>query len=213
MNGSRVVMSLVLALCGCAPLAVEERDRILIDHGGGALVSVEQIGLVFGSIGFVPRDDSMSALSFHLRSTDGKGQRFEIFATNRQRHAYWRAPDVDTEAQRLWVFSGRVPVGRYEIPLAALSGADARDIHFVNFKQPIPVTVTAGGAVYLGRWQYTPPAAQAPGQLFRIPGTSLALRDTPQEDQSLLVRRRGHSPVGNREIDDVLRPLIQGAGT
>ena len=200
---------LAAALAGCAAVPAEEPETVLIDHGSPTGLTIERTGVLFGSIGFAPRDLSMSALSVHLRSVDGKGRRFEIFATNRPTHAQWRTPDIDTEAQRIWAYSGRVPEGRYEIALVAMSGADARDIHWMNFKQAIPVTVKAGGAVYVGRWQYTPAATPAQPPQMRIPGSDLVLRDLPDEDQLLLVRRRGESPVGNRAIDDVLRNMVE----
>ncbi|MEO5671466.1 MAG: hypothetical protein ABIR26_12300, partial [Ramlibacter sp.] len=190
-------------LAGCAAVPADEPEKVLIDHGGPGGLKIERTGVLFGSIGFAPRDLTMSAMSVHLRPVDEKGHRYEIFATNRQQHAQWRTPDVDTEAQRIWAFSGRVPEGRYEIALVAMSGADARDIQWMNFKPTIPVTVKAGGAVYIGRWQYTPSGAPAMEPQIRIPGSDLVLRDMPEEDQLLLVRR--DSPVGNRAIDDVLR--------
>ena len=200
-------IALVGALWGCAAIAPDEPDKLLIDHGGGATLSIERTGVVFGSIGFAPRDLSMSAISVHLRRIDGKGNRFEIFATNRPQHARWRAPDVDTDGQRIWAFSGNLPEGRYEIAHVAISGTDARDIHWMNFKPAIPVTVTTSGAVYLGRWQYTPAATPAQEPQFRVPGSDLVLRDLPEEDQLLLVRRRGDSPIGHLAIDDVLRNM------
>lgn len=205
MNRLALGMVLAAALCGCAALAPDEPDKVLIDHGGGAAVSLERTGVLFGSIGFAPNDLSMSALSVHIRRVDGKGQRFEIFATNRPQHPRWREPDVDTERQRIWAFSGRLPEGRYEIALAGMSGTDAREIHWVNFKPAIPVAVTGGGAVYVGRWQYTPATTPVDEPQLRVPGSDLVLRDTPEEDQVLLVRRRGSSPIGNRMIDHVLR--------
>ncbi|MDB5871348.1 MAG: hypothetical protein JWQ07_790 [Ramlibacter sp.] len=204
-----VMLLLAAALSGCAAITGGEPDKLLIDHGGASGISIERTGVIFGSIGFAPRDLSMSAMSLHLRSVDDKGHRFEIFATNWQQHARWRTPDVDTDDQRIWVFSGRVPAGRYEIALAGLSGADAHEVHWMNFKPAIPVTVSAKGAVYLGRWQFTPAAAQLPEnqEQVRIPGSDLVLRDTPDEDQALLARKRGDSPIGKRPIDDVLRDL------
>ena len=205
---SALSLALAIAAAGCAaPVAAP--DKVLIDHGGASGLSLERTGVLFGSIGFAPRDLTMSALSVHLRAVDGKGHRFEIFATNRPAHAQWRAPDIDTETQRIWAFSGRVPEGRYEVAMVAMSGADARDIHWMNFKPAIPVTVKAGGAVYVGRWQYTPAGAPAQEPQIRIPGSDLVLRDMPEEDKLLLVRRRGDSPVGNRPIDDVLRNMVE----
>ena len=208
MNRFCMALCLVGALAGCAGLASGEPDKLVIDHGGPAGVTLERTGVLFGSLGFAPRDLSMSAMSLHLLPVDGKGHRFEIFATNRAQHANWRAPDVDTDAERVWAFSGRLPVGRYEIASAAVSGADARDVHWMKFKPAIPVTVTADGAVYVGRWQFTPPDAPVLGEPMRIPGSDLVMRDTPEEDQLLLVRRRGDSPIGNRVIDDVLRHMF-----
>jgi len=208
MNRFWAALCLAAALSGCAAPAAVEADKILIDHGGPPGVTLERTGVLFGSIGFAPRDLTMSAMSLHLRSVDGKGRRFEIFATNRTQNANWRTPDVDLDGQRIWAFAGRVPVGRYEIALAAVSGADAREIHWMNFKPSVPVTVSADGAVYLGRWQFTPAGMAVPGDQLRVPGSDLVLRDTPEEDQLLLVRRYGDSPIGQRAIDDVLRNLF-----
>jgi hypothetical protein len=210
MNRFCIAVSLVAALAGCAVLPVQEQDKVLIDHGGPTGLSVERTGVLFGSIGFAPRDLSMSAMSVHLRSVDGKGHRFEIFATNRPQHAQWRTPDVDTDARRIWAFSGRVPAGQYEIALAALSGANEREIDWMHFKPSIPVTVKADGAVYVGRWQFSPGPTSAKEGAIRLPGSPLVLGDTPDEDQVLLARRLGDSPIGKRPIDDVLRGLMQG---
>ncbi|MEO5738199.1 MAG: hypothetical protein ABIQ82_12145 [Variovorax sp.] len=202
-------LAVATALAGCAGLGPEEPDKVIVDHGGPAGVSVERTGVLFGSLAFAPRNLAMSALSLHLRPVDGRGHRFEMFATNQLQHARWRTPDVDTDGQRIWVFAGRVPVGRYEIALAAVSGADLNDVHWMNFKPAIPVTVTQEGAVYIGRWQYSPADAPLSGKQMRVPGSGLVLADTPDEDQLLLARRRGGaSPIGHLGIDDVLRNMI-----
>jgi hypothetical protein len=208
-----LLVAMAVAISGCAALPAEESEKILIEHGLPSGLTVERTGLVFGSIGFVPRDEAVSAMSFHLRSLDRPGHRFEVFATNRSSHARWRVPDVDSPAQRLWVFSGRVPAGRYEIALAAVSPSDARDIHWINFNPPIPVKVAADGAVYMGRWQFMPPEAALSGAQVRVPGTPLVLRDAPEEDQLLLARKRGGSPLGKREIVDILRELMEQGRT
>src|SRR5688572_26672343 len=127
MNRFCFAVFLAAALSGCAALAPDERDKLVIEHGGAAGVSVERTGVLFGSIGFAPRDLSISAVSMHLRRLDNKAHRFEIFATNRAQHPNWRAPDVDTDGQRIWAYSARLPQGRYEITLFGVSGADARD--------------------------------------------------------------------------------------
>lgn len=207
MNRFCVAVFLVAALSGCAALSPDEQDKLVIEHAGATGVSVERTGVLFGSIGFVPRDLSVGAVSMHLRQVDGKGRRFEIFATNKTQHANWRAPDVDTDGQRIWAYSARLPQGRYEITLFGVGGTDARDVHWVHFKPAIPVTVTASGAVYVGRWQVTPATVAPQEPQLRISGSDLVLRDMPEEDQLLLVRRRGTSPIGDLPIDDVLRNM------
>ena len=204
----------VVGLAGCAAVSPGEPD-ILIDHGGppGISLSVERTGVLFGSIGFAPRNLSVSAMSVQLRSLEAKGHLYEVFATNRAQHVYWREPDVDTEAQRLWVFAGRVPAGRYEIAGAGVSGANVREVRWIHFKPAIPVTVTADGAAYLGRWQLSPAVDTPEAPQLRVPGTDWVLRDTPEEDQVILARRRSESPIGHRAIDDVLRDLVQRGGT
>jgi hypothetical protein len=209
MKNWRMAGLVVLALSGCASAPVMTGpDKVLIEHGSAGIVSIVRTGVVFGSIGVAPRDESISAMSVHLRSLEVKDHRFEIFATNRSDHPRWRLPDVDSESQRVWVFSGGLPVGRYEIALAAWTGDDIKKINWINFKPSIPVTVTPEGAVYVGRWQFTPSGAE-PGEFeLRIPGTPLVLRDMPIEDQVILARQRGESPIGRKAIDDVLRALM-----
>ena len=209
---SCAAMVLGVLLAGCAAVTTDAPDKVVLDQSDTPVLSVERTGLIFGSIGFVPRDQNVSALSVHLRSADGKGRRYELFVTNRTTHAQYRAPDVDTESQRLWAFHANVPVGRYEVAQVAFARGNEREVEWLNFRPAVPVNVTAEGAVYLGRWQFTPlRAAQQPGQV-RIPGSDLVLRDLPDEDQLLLVRRRGDSPIGNRPIDDVQRNMREGAG-
>ena len=205
-------MVLGVVLAGCAAVSTEVPDKVILDQSDTPVVSIERTGLLFGSIGFVPRDQQVSALSVHLRSVDGKARRYEFFVTNRTTHAQWRAPDIDTESQRLWAFHGNVPVGRYEIAQVAFARGNEREVEWLNFKPAIPVTVTAEGAVYLGRWQFTPFNAPRHPEQVRIPGSDLVLRDLPDEDQLLLVRRRGDSPIGQKPIDDVQRNMREGAG-
>jgi hypothetical protein len=212
MKNWRVAALAVLALSGCASTPMTGPDKVLIEHGSPGLVSIVRTGVVFGSIGVAPRDESISAMSVHLRSLDSKDHRFEIFATNRTAHPRWRSPDVDTESQRVWVFSGALPVGRYEIALAAWTGDDIKKINWIHFKPSIPVTVTTDGAVYVGRWQFTPLTATPDESAMRIPGTPLGLRDMPVEDQVILARQRGESPIGKKSIDDVLRKMMEGQG-
>ncbi|WP_048441082.1 hypothetical protein [Caenimonas sp. SL110] len=211
--GLGAAIAMGMALGGCATGKTQEAETVLIEHGVKSGVSIERTGLLFGSIGFVPRSETVSALSFHLRSLDNPGYRVEVFATNRATHGRWRTPDIDSESQRLWVFSGNLPVGRYEIALAAVSFVDARDIHWINFKDPIPVDVTTDGAVYVGRWQITPTDVAVVGTQLRVPGTPLLLRDSPDEDQALLARRLGISPIGKRAIVDALRDLMEQGRT
>ena len=207
----RIAVLVALALSGCAA-TMTGPDKVLIEHGSPGVVSLVRTGVVFGSIGVVPRDESISAMSVHLRSLDTKDHRFEFFATNKTDHPRWRVPDVDTGSQRLWAFSGLLPVGRYEIALAAWTGDDIKKINWINFKPSIPVTVTPDGAVYIGRWQFTPLGAKPDETEMRIPGTPLVLRDTPVEDQVILARQRGESPIGKKSIDDVLRKTMQDQG-
>lgn len=187
----RFFAAAVLALAAVAH--AQDRDPVFIDYGPrGASPSALANGVVMGSIGFAPPMQGLTALSLHFIPLEPGRHKVELFATNRTSHPNWRAPDIDNDEGRIWAFSGSVPQGLYLIRLAGVTGVDSRDILWIELHPSLELEVTAGEALYIGRWQFTMPDVDVPEPKIRVPGQPLVLRDTLGEDKALL-QKRGRS--------------------
>ena len=184
----------------------QERDPVFIDYGPrGTAPSQLATGVVMGSIGFAPPSPGLTALSVHLVPLDPGGHKIELFAAYRSSHPSWRTPDIDTGEARLWAFAGAIPEGRYVIHIAGASGADPREILWIELNPSFELEVKAGEGIYIGRWQFTLPGVEVPQPMVRVPGQPLVIRDTLAQDKALLQKRGRQLP---EDIVDAPRSLL-----
>jgi hypothetical protein len=204
--GCSIFRSFAFLALGLSLSLAHASDPVFIDFGArGTAEAPLKDGTIFGSIGFVPPSADIHSMSVHLIPLEPGLHKIEIFAANRPTHPKWRAPDIETADARVWAFSGSVPQGHYLIRIAGVSVGDGRKVVWMELKPALELIVKAGAAVYLGRWQFTPPNADVPEPKVRVPGQPLVLRDTLEADRALLRKRDLAVPD---EIDDAPSALM-----
>lgn len=189
-----VALCLALLVSACAN--VGQWDKVFRGHAGLVHnVPPERMGVLLGSIALVPPRNSITGISLHLRPLGDARNEMGIFASNREFNIFWRQPDVDTPEERSWTYSGQLPAGVYEIPKAGISVGSVHNVHWYELSRPLRVNVTAGGTVYLGRWEINDYPEKAAGPKIVFKDSDLLIRDASVLDRGALEAKRERSKV------------------
>jgi hypothetical protein len=183
-------------------------------------VPTEQMGVVFGSIAMVPPSEAVSTLALGLRPL-GQANREIILRASENPLLLGRAPDIKTEGARVWVFSGQLPAGRYEIVRARVCvGMTLRDLLPMprrakcfepNGPSPVPLVVNAGSTVYVGRWlMNSVPTAPPDPKLTWMPGF-VFMTDAYAEDLPVFEAKRkgGTIPHADGPVENPIPSLLE----
>lgn len=212
MTSVRIILAAVIAAAlsaGCANTG--QWDPVF--SGNASLmrgVPAERMGMLFGSIAIAHEEKAIEGLwlTLHSQST---GESVVIHATKRMLTNHRKA-DIETESERIWVFSGQLPTGEYrivEMTLDHYAGfGGSRLWPSVAIRLPTQLSVNAGETIYMGRW-----SAQEQGRPMRNPQKALVwegrframLRSAFSEDKATVDRLRlerkdwpaMHAPVVN----------------
>lgn len=191
---------------------------------GGGLPS-EQAGLLFGSFLLAPPEPEVDRLELWVRPLGDPSRAFAIVANNGF-HTPRRDPDSDTPAGKVWVFSGLLPAGRYEIESAGLcKGRSVRGFLLghpgrrqplcfkSNGPHPILLEVAAGGTVYMGRWQMSLNTLAVPGPKLTWTERHVVLRDAQAEDLAVLEKQRQARPIphGGGPVTSAVAEMVKAA--
>ncbi len=179
---------------------------------------VESMGMVFGSVGLPRQEAKILAAWVTLSAGPPRYEKIEIHVS-RGFHSHHRPSDHMTDLDQLWTFSGRLPPGQYVIEEAGVrlvGGLDADPLLLrrrIAIEPTVPVTVSAGGTVYLGRWtaRMSDPKEglgmrAQPGDLrvWHHPMFSFGVRNAQEEDLAMFERHRAEQ----KAIPAMTRPAI-----
>lgn len=213
----RISAALLLAgaLAGCGTANLNQWDPVFIGHAGLTIgVPSERMGVLFGSIALVPPNESVTGFSVHLRPLGDPSREIGVFASNRKFNTYWRAPDVDTVDEKIWVFSGQLPAGTYEIVKIGVSIGSVRNVSWYELPRPIPVVAKAAGSIYLGRWVLAQRPEAVPGPKLMWEGADLVFHDAFAQDLKSFetARKRLSLPHSAGPVENPLPALIRAQG-
>lgn len=197
------IVFLCTLLAGCAN--TNQWDVAFRGHTAMTLgVPQDRMGVLFGSIAIEPRIASIVGVSLHFRPLGDPGRETMVLATSTTLYA--RRPDVDEPGRAVWLFSGQMPAGAYEITRAQVYVNNVNAYYRMDLPQPVRIDAPAAGTVYLGRWQVggQPSLVQSPRLTW--PGVPIALRDAFAEDGELLLAIRRKEKVPH-EGGAVVNPL------
>jgi hypothetical protein len=161
----RMVLTLACVWGAWAPLQAQTQwDPVFTGPRGALFASApEQTGVLFGSLALMQPSSDVTMLILWLRPLGDPGREFSVIAFNTAFQRLTRGPDLDSPEERLWVFSGQLQAGRYEIARAEFCMSSDVQKGFGprpakppcargTGPRPILVEVEAGTSTYLGRW-------------------------------------------------------------
>jgi hypothetical protein len=214
MKRTAIFVLACMLVCACASPNLNQWDTIF--KGNASLtrgVPAERMGVLFGTIAIVPPNEDLAGVSLTLRPLGDRSQGSEVwvFAANKRYHMLFRQPDIDASDRRVWLFSGQLPAGIYEIASIGVSYGNVMNVRFMEPEHPVRIPILAARNMYLGRWQVSPEPYAQPGPRLVLDGSQVLVRDAFADDAPLFesFRKTRTLPYRSAPLDNPLPAVMR----